>query len=68
MNTNKEFQVLVVNKFDKTFQIIIPHEQNGNFKNRSTAEEFARRAVESKFFDSVQVMKVNELHNNAMRF
>jgi len=64
---NKEFQVLVVNKFDKTFQIIMPREQNGNFKDRATAEEFAKRAIESKFFDNVQVMEVNELNNNAAR-
>lgn len=64
----KEFQVLVVNKFDKTFQIIMPHDQNGNFKDKASAEAFAQRAIESKFFDNVQVMEVNELHNNAMRF
>jgi len=54
----KEFQVLVVNKFDKTFETITPVKQNGNFKDKASAEAFAKRAVESNLFDSVKVLEV----------
>ena len=54
----KEFQVLVVNKFDKTFEIITPIKQNGNFKDRANAEAFAKRAVDSNLFNSVKVLEV----------
>lgn len=57
----KEFQVLVVNKFDKTFETITPIKQNGNFKDKTSAEAFAKRAVESNLFDSVKVVRAENV-------
>lgn len=58
---SKEFQVLVVNKFDKTLEIITPIKQNGNFQDRVSAEAFAKRAAESNLFDSVEVVRAENV-------
>ena len=57
----KEFQVLVVNRSDKTFETITPIKQNGNFKDKASAKAFAKRAVESNLFDSVKVVRAENV-------